>query len=93
MVSRIGVFSASLVICGLLLFAYGFYVVSLIAYYPIGPSFGGGGTPRYYYYENISGGTPLVSLGIALATAGFLIAFSNRQLKGSDKTSLHERMH
>lgn len=78
MVSKIGVLSASFVICGLLLAAYGFAVVYSIANDPIGASFGGGGVPKYYYFENISGGKPLVPLGITISTAGLLIAFRNR---------------
>lgn len=78
MVSKTLVLSISFVICGSLLFAYGYAVVYSIANDPIGASFYGD-VPRYYAFENISGGTPLVSLGITIAAAGFLIAFHDRR--------------
>lgn len=74
MVNKTLVLSIGFVVCGSLLFVYGYAVVYSIANDPIGAGFGGP-VPTYYYFENISGGTPLVSLGITVAAAGFLIAF------------------
>ena len=79
MVNKIGALSAGFVICGSLLLVVGIAVVALIAYDPILPTFGGGGgVPTYYYFESISGGTPLVSLGITMTAAGLVTAFHNR---------------
>lgn len=77
-IGKIGALSAGFVVCGSLLFAYGFLVVNSIASYPVRAGFYGL-VPAYYRFESISGGTPLVSLGITIVAAGLLIAFNNRR--------------